>query len=277
MLRKTVVGAAFFGAAAGSAFFGGMAEALAKPPAEWGGFGFGTVGGFIGNWANLEGDLNDVDALGPLFDLSPLTLHVGGGGRALLGQWVVLGGKGMAWFMGGDRRDDAEVTLKGAGGGFDIGIAAFNRNDTLVYPYIGIGAYALTLEVQNARDTAFSFGSARVAPCAADSFDAAFVAADFGLGIQRMMLFGERDAVHDGGMLVGFEAGLLAPFVRGTWSDQSGVELSGVQSFAVSGAYLRLTIGGGGFVFNDDPRYQRGGRDYEDVDRYFDPYLDDDL
>jgi hypothetical protein len=250
-------------------------EAAAKPPAEWGGFGYATVGGLVGDWSRLESDFNGPDALGPAVDVSPLTLQVGGGGKALLGQWFLLGGKGMGWFVGGERRDDAELSLYGGGGGLDFGVAVYNRHLTLFYPYIGVGGYALSIEVANARESAFRVGSAAVGPGQSQVFTTGFFTADFGLGIQRMMFFGRRDDLSDGGMLAGFEGGLLVPLVKGALSDEAGQRVAGVGDFGISGVYLRLTLGGGAFTFSDDPRYRDLRRDYDDEDLDFHQDYDD--
>src|SRR5690606_19307886 len=221
-------------------------EAAAKPPAEWGGFGYVTVGGLVGDWRHVEGDLDDEDAFGPGFEVSPLALQLGGGGRGLLGQWVVLGGRGMGWFVGGDRIDDAEIALSGGGGGFDIGIAAFNRDHTLLYPYVGFGGYGLSFEIASTGDRPLRFGAATIAPGETRAFSANFFTADFGLGIQRMMFFGEREDRSDGGLLAGFEGGFLVPVYRGAIVDDLAQKIGGVNDLGITGVYLRLTLGGGG-------------------------------
>ena len=247
----------------------------AKPPAEWGGFGYATVGGMVGDWSKLEGALDGPEAFGNAFDVSPLALQVGGGGKALLGQWFLLGGKGMGWFVGGDRRDDAEMSLSGGGGGFDFGVAVYNRHLTLFYPYVGVGGYALSFDVANGRDRDLRFGDATVGPGQTRAFSTGFFTADFGIGIQRMMFFGRRDDLSDGGFLAGFEGGLLVPLVKGALVDDADQRVAGVADFGLSGVYLRLTLGGGGFSFSDDPRYRDLRNDYEDEDLDFDRDYDD--
>ena len=244
-------------------------EAAAKPPAEWGGFGFATVVGFVADWSQLEGDLDGPDALGPAFDVTPLGLQVGGGARALLGQWFVLGGKGVAWFAGGDRPDPGEVTLFGGGGGFDLGVAAYNRHHTLVYPYLGLGGYTLSVEVQNHREEPLRFGPVVLGQGQSRAFDAAFFTADFGIGIQRLMFFGEREDLLDGGLLAGFEGGFTVPIIKGAVTDGA------LSDLGVTGVYLRLTLGGGGFLFSDDPRYLEEERNYEDEDLDYERDYDD--
>lgn len=260
---------------AGLAVVAIAAEAGAKPPGEWGGFGYVTTGGYVGDWSRLESMLNGEEALGPAFDVSPMALQLGGGGKMLVDQWFLLGGKGMAWFVGGDRRDDAEVSFLGGGGGLDFGVAVYNRHLTLFYPYVGFGGYTLSVDVANGRDRDLRVGGATIAPGATGTFTTGFWAAEFGLGIQRMMFFGGADALRDGGMLAGFEAGLLVPLIKGGLYDAADQRVAGVGDFGTSGVYLRLTLGGGGFSFSDDPRYRELRRDYDDEDLDFDRDYDD--
>lgn len=237
----------------------------AEPPAQWGGFGYATVGAHGGSWADLQSDLQSETAMGSFFEINPLSLQLGGGGRAFLFDGLMVGGKGFGWFLGGEERDGATVGLSGGGGGFDLGYAVYNLDHLLVYPLAGLSAFGVTVDVQNDREADFVFGrDGAVAPGQAGSFGSGFLATEFGVGIQRMVMMGSRTT--GGGLLVGFEAGFYIPVVQGSWSDGDDFAVAGVDDFGVAGGYLRMTIGGGGFLFDPDPVYERRDAEYEDED-----------
>lgn len=222
--------------------------ALAKPPAEWGGFGHAFFGGALNGYGNFENEMAAPRALGDDFSISPLGMQFGGGGKFLIAGTILVGGKGMGWAMSADQSQGANVSLTGGGGGFDIGYAAYNQDQNLLYPYFGLGGYALEIEMQNRLATqSIAFGSARVAPDATDTFSAGFFTFDFGVGFQRLLFFG------DGGLTVGAEGGVMIPILRGAWQGEDENEISGLEELGVSGGYLRITLGGGGFIFGDDP------------------------
>ena len=78
------------------------------------------------------------------------------------------------------------------------------------------------------------------------SYEAGFLAAEFGIGFQRFLFW------RTGGFMLGAEAGFLTTIVRGEWQiAESEVEVPGLEELGFSGGFVRLTLGGGGFSFQD--------------------------
>ncbi len=229
-----------------SSFLAGTVHA--KPPAEWGGFGHAFFGGALFGYDHFDDEMARPRALGNDFTISPLGMQFGGGGKLLIAGTLLVGGKGMGWSVMADQSQGANVLITGGGGGLDIGYAAYNNDFNLLYPYFGLGGYSLTIEMKNALATqAIEFGAARVAPDDTDAFSAGFFTFDFGVGYQRLLFFGS------GGFVLGAEGGFLIPILPGAWKDEDGNEVGGLERLGVSGGYLRITVGGGGFIFGDDP------------------------
>lgn len=226
--------------------------AAAKPPAEWGGFGQAFFGGALQSYGNFENEMAKPRVLGNDFSIGTLSPQYGGGGWMMIAGTLMVGGRGFGYSIPASDSQGANVTIAGGGGGFTLGYAAYNQDAYLIYPYFGLGGYALSIEVQNQlASQSIEFGSARVAPGEVDVFQTGFYAFEFGVGLQRLLFFG------DGGFTVGAEAGLTVPVSAGTWSDEGDNDVSGLEDLGVSGGYLRITLGGGGFFFGDDPSVHR--------------------
>ena len=223
-------------------------DAHAEPAAEWGGFGQAFVGGMLSNYGNFENEMAQPRVLGNDFSMSPVGLQFGGGGWMMLAGTVLVGGRGLGFVVDASDTQGARVSFAGGGGGLVIGYAALNRDSYLLYPFFGFGGYGFSMEMTNVlggQDIAF--GSERVAPDATDAFSAGFFSFEFGVGFQRLLFF------DDGGFTVGAEGGFTIPVAPGGWNDADGRDISGLEELGISGGYLRLTLGGGGFLFGDDP------------------------
>jgi hypothetical protein len=231
--------------------------ALAQPAAEWGGLGYGFFGGFAGGY-NVEDELAQTGSLGSDFALGTIGMQFGGGGEALINGTVVIAGKGLGWAIPSESPQGARVLVSGGGGGFDLGWAVLNKDYNLLFPFMGLGGYAMDVEITNelARQN-IQFGDGAVAPDQTKSFSASFFVFDFGLSYQRLLFFGS------GGFAVGAEAGLMVTISRGEWEDEDANTVGGLEDLGVSGGYLRVTLGGGGFLFEEEGPADGEGADSE--------------
>jgi hypothetical protein len=227
------------------------AEVRSKPPASkrplWGGFGYGSVGFSVGRFANLENELRRPDALGEHFSLSTAAAWLGGGGKALIWGRFLVGGKGHALLVPTSCSPVAKTSFVGGGGGLELGYVVYNAKRYLVYPYVGLSGYGVSLSIENwgAGASNIRLGSQTVLPGRTAQIDTGFAVAEFGAGMQRMFLFGSS------GILVGAEAGFLTTFFRASeWTNLFGIGVHGLSSTGLSGAFLRLTFGGGGFLLD---------------------------
>lgn len=212
--------------------------------ARLGGIGFMQLGTHIGPVADIAGTLRDSEALGDRAVSPGFGYTIGGGGRALLLRRLVIGGRGFGLFtprVGGDR---GFANITAGGGGFELGVAAVNRDGWLLIPYVGGGAGGVTLEVANESDAPLTIADDESIPRdGRRTYDAGFGYVEFGLATHRLLFFGS------GGFALGMDVGGIMSVGAQNWSTGSR-NLDGIDRPKLSGAFLRLTIGGGGFSFD---------------------------
>jgi len=212
--------------------------------ARFGGIGFMQLGTHIGPVADIASTLRDPNALGDGAVSPGFGYTIGGGGRALLLGRLVIGGRGFGVFtprIGGER---GFATITAGGGGFELGVAAVNRDAWLLIPYVGGGAGGVTMEVANTSTTTLTIADDEAIPKAGTrTYDAGFGYIEFGLAAHRLLFFGS------GGFAIGMDVGGMVSVGPQKWS--TGVRnLDGIDRPKLSGAFLRLTLGGGGFSFD---------------------------
>ncbi len=241
-------------AAAGDTSATTASAALATPPASgqpttteepgvptFGGMGYGAagvmVGPITGASAHLERALGDDGALGGL------GWQLGGGGKALL--WgLVIGGKGFFLAYPETATARGSASLRGGGGGFDLGYAVVHRADLIVVPFVGIGGIGFDLSVANITDEPLSFGSEEIAGGEDGDFSGGFWYLEGGVGAHRFTM-------RNGGPELGLEVGVMASFSSQEWTNTSDDTVDGVPSPKFAGAYVKVTGGGGGFFLKD--------------------------
>ena len=136
--------------------FTASTDAEAKGPARrWGGFGHGFGGMLVGDLGGYDPALAGDDALG----IGPIVFGgmLGGGGRVLLGGRLMIGGKGYALLTPPKQGTHGQAQLIGGGGGFDLGVALYNQQKWLVYPYAGLQGIGMGLTVSN--ETSVAMGT----------------------------------------------------------------------------------------------------------------------
>lgn len=212
--------------------------------ARLGGIGFMQLGTVIGPVGDVQGALRQPGALGPRATSPGFGYTIGGGGRALILRRLVIGGKGFGVFtsrVGGER---GFATVTAGGGGFELGVAAVNRDSWLLIPYVGGGAGGMTLEVSNeSQGSVVIADDDEIPPAGRRTYDAGFGYLELGLAAHRLLFFGS------GGFALGVEAGGMVSVAPSAWNT-GGSNLDGVDRARLSGGFLRISMGGGGFSFD---------------------------
>lgn len=222
------------------------------PPGEltptFGGLGFMSVGVMVGPIGDIGSGLSNEFALGAGATSPEFAYTIGGGGRMLAFQRLVLGGKGFGLFAPQFGGINGTAKLGGGGGGLELGFAAVNTRKWLFFPYFGVGGFGLGLDVRNESDSAIVFGDAdAIRPGESDTYSSGFVYIEVGAGIHRLLL------IEDGGFAVGFDIGGIFSAAPTRWVSDNQ-DIRGVDRPRLSGAYLRLTLGGGSFLMRPAKR-----------------------
>jgi len=159
-------------------------------------------------------------------------LTVGGGGYNARGRWRI-GGEGHGIL--GRGREESEFATDASGG---YGLV------TVGYSVPGAGRVALVRE--------FGIGggglTATITEREAGTFDRVLADPRRGVRLSRGAVLTTVGVVAHfslGDALMGIRAGYLLPLAQSSWTTD-GAPISGGSSFTSQGAFLRLTIGGGG-------------------------------
>jgi hypothetical protein len=221
-------------------------RADAQLPIEHGGYGYASPGLAVVDVSFLGVDLAKSFGLDEGFPVSPLGFTLGGGGKALIASRWIVGGKGYLLLFTESTGGDGTVSMLGGGGGFDIGYAAIQERPWLVYPYQGVGGIGLTMDVSNggARDVKLG-DSTIIRSGETGTFDTGSITVELGVGMQR--LFFEEN----GGFIVGGELGVMLTPAEMTWQDGRERDLAGVHPSRLLGVFVRIDLGGGGFLLDD--------------------------
>ncbi len=178
--------------------------AAAEPTPNWGGFGHAFAGMFAGSFGNIADDLAKTEALGGAA-INAVGAQLGGGGWVLLSGHFMVGGRGWGMYVPSEGGDRGSATFGGGGGGVDFGWAAYNRNRFLVFPFIGVGGYGQSIELNNSRTSVetgggeITVGGLTIPAGKSATIDGGAAYMELGLGVQRF-LFKEQ-----GGFMLGAE------------------------------------------------------------------------
>ncbi len=181
------------------------------------------------------------------FSDSPISL--GGGGHGIVRERIVIGGEGHALLGRAEQSTIGGVdygTKFSAGYGFfDVGVLAMRTGGLDVYPLLGLGGGGVSLDITQSEIG--SFDELLQDPNRSTNLSTWCFLINLGLGIDYLAVLGESER-GEGGIVIGLRSGyILAPF-HGDWHFK-GETLPGGPDPGLTGAYIRLTIGGGGRAY----------------------------
>jgi hypothetical protein len=228
----------------------GRSERHERP--YFGGLGYGSIAPFFGDLGGLESMLGGPEALGASYAAPNAALLLGGGGGAVLFGHLWIGGKGYGLATGGFENAFGKVSIAGGGGGFEVGYVVAPSPRLLVIPFFGFGGFAYSVDVENKTDVELRDSTRSLAPDedgariiappgGSRSFSAKFTTLDAGIRVERLLFS------RSGGFAAGFELGFLSSFFSPAW-ETDGYEVTNAEAATLEGLYVRLNIGGGGFI-----------------------------
>jgi hypothetical protein len=221
--------------------------AHADTRAGFGGFGHWSQGFMLGDFGGLEPALGAKGALGEADSAPGYANTFGGGGRMLMLGGLVLGGRGYGLETEESHTTAGSAKLSGGGGGVDIGWAFLNDGKYIAYPYVGAQGLGFGLDLDNNTDDAMAFGTSHsIESTHSAVFASGTWALDFGMGMHQFLFEPEKGG--GGGFVLGGEMGVLVGLSGGEWTDSEDVVVKGVDPFALTTLYMRLNVGGGGYM-----------------------------
>lgn len=175
-------------------------------------------------------------------EVSGNMVSIGGGGHVLLGRWIVGGeGFGLMPRESDTQSGDWRARVSGGGGVVNLGYTVIRVGGTSVYPLIGVGAGALSLEMSERSSPTFDQVMAN--PGRGSSLTQVTMLVQPAIGLDHFVPVGNADGVL-AGFVVGIRAGYtFAPTTSDWYLDT--MRIPGGPTQGMEGAFLRVVIGGG--------------------------------
>ena len=192
----------------------------------------------------------DLDALNTMLmengmpELGNTSVSFGGGGQGIIGNFI-LGGEGHGIVGESGLNQTYRVSYGGGYGLFNIGYVVYAKPAVLIYPMLGIGGGGQSVTITNRSTLPVSFSDLLEDPKHQSVLTKGSFLIDLSVN-SNIFIFGNTGGNSSGGFLVGLRAGYLLELSNARWyiDDQ---ELVGGPDSGMSGPYIRLVIGGGGF------------------------------
>lgn len=216
-----------------------------KGPLRTGGLGY-AFGGFNASaYSNFDANFRTT---GLAQEVNTSGFTVGGGGFALLGTRWVVAGQGYGTFFPMIAAYNVETRIAQGGGGIGVGYALLNKNNLLAFPTVGVGGHGTFLDIDMLPFSSFLpvYGSEVVAAGSDEVFELGIPYLDLGLHLHRLFVPGKGD--DPGGFSLGLSLGFQIGLAEGEWQTAEQQVVGGLEPESVNTFYLRLCIGGGGFM-----------------------------
>jgi hypothetical protein len=169
-------------------------------------------------------------------------LSIGGGGHVLFGRWI-LGAEGFG-LLPREAENAAgswRARVSGGGGVVNAGYAVVRTERTSIYPMLGLGGGALTLELNEIGTP--TFDDVLDDPRRGSTLNRVLMIVQPAVGIDHFIPAGEVDGML-AGAVVGVRVGYtFSPFTSDWYLDTA--RLAGSPDQGMEGAFIRVVIGGG--------------------------------
>ena len=173
---------------------------------------------------------------------------VGGGGHSIINKRWIIGGE--AYSLLGDESTGADFKASTYifQGFANFGYIIFSKKGLSVYPLLGLGGGSMKLTLSE-KGASYSFDDVLTDPKRGATLTAGGFLINLALGLDYYLKLGENEEGH-GGFLLGLRAGYTLAPSKGGWG-MNDVELSGSPEIAMTGPFVRIILGGGGFEKED--------------------------
>jgi len=211
----------------------------------YGGFADVYAGWTFGMFGDLEKSFTPEKSLGEDYEISSLGSSKGANAHVLLFKSIILtgGANYLSYNAAGTKKGQTTLNVNQIGG--NIGYAIINKNQWLLYPYVGFWAGKAKLRLSNFNNDSISFGDKLwIQRSDFREFEATGNVIELGLG-------GRYLKSKKGGIMVGAELGFYMNSGKSDWTNlKTNTTVSSVEKLGITGVYLRFTLGGGFFTYN---------------------------
>jgi len=204
----------------------------------------GGMGYFMMGIGSLDiGDLNTRLETAGFSTFSEKFVSFGGGGHSINGN-LIMGGEGHGMSVGEVSEGDYTTSLGAGYGFFDIGYAIYSTDALYVYPMLGIGGGGMSIRIVE-KGTSPSFNDVLENPKRGVEVSTGGFLLNLSLGTDYVFAM-EKDETGRGGLAIGLRVGYIFTPRKGDWA-MDETKLSGSPETVITGPYVRIVLGGGGF------------------------------
>jgi hypothetical protein len=176
--------------------------------------------------------------------LQPNHLSIGGYGNSFIGKFVV-GGGGTGMHGSDITTDSLNISAGGGQGTFNVGYLLFKKNNTLLYPLLGIGGGGYSVNI--ARNNNVPAEEIKDDSFREVDIGTGYFVFDVSLNLNLIPIPQQSDqSLGYGGIMTGLQVGYTSSFSESGFS-YSGGNITGASTFRPQMFYVKLVIGGMGF------------------------------
>lgn len=204
-----------------------------------GGMGYFMFGGSIIDINSLNSRLENKG----YSKLSNNFISFGGGGHGIINK-VIIGGEGHGLIGKETTSGNYKTSLNCGYGFFNLGYIIYSTRNFNIYPLLGLGGGGMSLKIVE-RGTP-SFDEVLDNPKRSTELSTGGLLIHLSVGTDYLLKKVCGCGEGEGGLVFGLRVGyILAPF-KGDW-EMDGLDISEGPEIGITGPYIRLMIGFGGF------------------------------
>ncbi|MBN2103578.1 hypothetical protein JW835_06000 [bacterium] len=173
---------------------------------------------------------------------------VGGGGHSIIKNRWIIGGEGYSLLGDDVTSDNFNASTYVFQGFANIGYIVLSKKGFSVYPLIGLGGGSMRLTFTE-EGASYSVDEVLTDPKQCAQLTAGGFLINLALGVDYYLKLGENEEGH-GGFLLGVRAGYTLQTSQSGWEIYDN-ELFGAPGTSMTGPFVRIIFGGGGYEKED--------------------------
>jgi hypothetical protein len=202
---------------------------------------YGMVGGSIIDIKDLNSRLEKKGYP----KISDNFISLGGGGHVVINNKVIIGGEGYSLIEKEAISGSYKTQLNVDYGFLNLGYIIYSTKKLKVYPLLGLGAGEMSLKIVEKGTSSSSFDDILNNPKRGVDITTGGLLLNLAIGTDYLLNFG-GDNKEKWRLVFGLRLGYTFVPVKGDWKmDEVGI--SGGPDIGITGPYIHLVIGGGGF------------------------------